>query len=177
MDTQNLPQSQVAMQRLSKATDELIAVINSQKQNFAVKLAEERNNTAGKDAQISALEAQIKDLQEEKEKLRIELVTAQNNKEANTKIQEMQQELDSRANKINGLQIEIQNLNNALNNRKIQLEELKNKNDALSESLTRANDKIAELQQMVTQTAGNIDDVVAKLEKVLEENGASNNNN
>ena len=37
--------------------------------------------------------------------------------------------------------------------------------------------KLAEMQTTISQTSENIDDVVARLEKVLEENGASYNNN
>jgi hypothetical protein len=33
------------------------------------------------------------------------------------------------------------------------------------------------MQQTISQTTENIDDVVARLEKVLEENGAGDNNN
>ena len=51
-----------------------------------------------------------------------------------------------------------------------QLEEAEQKNAELTQ-------KLAQMQQTITQTTENIDDVVAKLEKVLKENGASDNNN
>ena len=37
--------------------------------------------------------------------------------------------------------------------------------------------KMQQMQQTIEQTGENIDDIVARLEKVLEENGAGNNNN
>ena len=37
--------------------------------------------------------------------------------------------------------------------------------------------KLAEMQTTISQTSENIDDVVTRLDKVLEENGASYNNN
>ena len=123
----------------------------------------EKNKTAASVAQINALEEQNKQLSEE-------LNAAKNNTAAETKIKELEDLAENRNNKISGLQTEVQNLNTALANRKAQLEEVEQKNAELVQ-------KLAQMQQTIAQTTENIDDVVAKLEKVLNENGASNNNN
>lgn len=213
-----MEQSQSAMERLNSAVDELIRIIERQKLEFNTQMIAEKNKAQTAENKAAVLEAQNRTLAEENEKLRVQLIAAQNNTENEEKIKSLQAESDARANKISGLQTEVQNLNTALSNRKMQIEELNNKNSELVEKLNSAEAKIGELEsnsvrednataelqirldealvqnetlkqqyqqseehlsqvrQTVSQTAENIDDVVAKLEKVLKENGASNSN-
>ncbi len=103
------------------------------------------------------------------------LALAQNTAETDAKIQHMQNEIDNKANKINGLQTEVQNLNNALTNRKAQIEELDRVNKELAQKCQELEAKNAEIETALSQTSENIEYMVAKLEKVLEENGAGNN--
>lgn len=214
-----MEQSQSAMERLNGAIDELVKIIERQKIEFNTQMIAEKNKTQTAENKAAVLEAQNQTFAGENEKLKVQLIAAQNNTESEEKIKSLQAESEARANKINGLQTEVQNLNTALNNRKTQIEELNNKNSELVEKLNSAEAKIAELEsnsvrednaaaelqirldealaqnetlkqqyqqseehllqmkQNVSQTAENIDDVVAKLEKVLKENGASDNNN
>ena len=163
MDMQNLPKSESSVARLSTVVEELIAVVQKQRADLSAALEAEKNKTAASVAQINALEEQNKQLSEE-------LNAAKNNTAAESKIKELEDLAENRNNKISGLQTEVQNLNTALANRKAQLEEVEQKNAELVQ-------KLAQMQQTIAQTTENIDDVVAKLEKVLNENGASNNNN
>ena len=207
-----MEQSQNSLERLKKSVDELIEVVHKQQADFALKLQAEQGKTALESAKAKVLNS-------ENEKLKAELEAAKNNTENETRMQQMQNEIENKAAKIGNLQNEVQNLNNAIANRKTQLEELEAKNKELQEQLEEANGrvltleqtssagsseleelkeqlaaetlqkedlaqkcqdfetKLAEMQTTISQTSENIDDVVARLEKVLEENGASYNNN
>lgn len=219
MEMQKMEQSQNAMNRLNGAVEELIRVVQQQRQEFNTQLIAERNKAQTAENKAAVLEAQAQTLANENEKLKVELIAAQNNTEIQGKLQALQNEADARANRINGLQTEVQNLNTALNNRKAQIDELNNKNNELTQQLADATAKLNELesnavrednaaaelqsrldetmaqnaelkrlqqendervqqmQQTISQTTVNIDDVVAKLEKVLKENGTSDDNN
>lgn len=177
MDKQNLEKSAASVARLSAAVEELIAVVQQQRSDFSSSLAVERDKAAKAEAKIADLEEQIHSLTYDKEKLAADLNAAQNNSENEEKIAQLQSLADSRNSKINGLQTEVQNLNVALANRKNQLEEAENKNAEWAQKYEELEQKLAQMQQTITQTTDDIDDVVARLEKVLEENGASNNNN
>ena len=214
-----MEQSQNAMNRLNGAVEELIRVVQQQRQEFNTQLIAEKNKAQTAENKVAVLEAQAQTLANENEKLKVELIAAQNNTEIQGKLQVLQNEADARANRINGLQIEVQNLNTALNNRKAQIDELNNKNNELTQQLATAaaklnelesnavrednataelqsrldeamaqneelkrlqqenDERVQQMQQTISQTTVNIDDVVAKLEKVLEENGESDNNN
>ena len=50
-------------------------------------------------------------------------------------------------------------------------------NEELKRLQQEHDERVQQMQQTISQTTVNIDDVVAKLEKVLEENGESDNNN
>lgn len=218
MDMQKMEQSQNAMNRLNSAVEELIKIVQQQKIEFNTRLIEQKNLLQAAENKVAVLEAQSQTLDDENQKLKIELITARNNTENEDKIKSLQNEAEAKTNKISGLQTEVQNLNTALSNRKTQIEELHNKNNDLTEKLTIAEAKIKELessaasennaaselqirlddalaqneelkrlqqesservlqmQQTISQTTDSIDDVVTKLEKVLEENGASYNN-
>ena len=207
-----MEQSQNSLERLKKTVDELIEAVHKQQADFAKKLQAEQDKTALESAKAEVLNS-------ENEKLKAELEAAKNNTENETRMQQMQNEIENKAAKIGNLQNEVQNLNNAIANRKTQLEELEAKNKELQEQLEEANGrvltleqtssagsseleelkeqlaaetlqkedlaqkcqdfetKLAEMQTTISQTSENIDDVVARLEKVLEENGASYTNN
>lgn len=213
-----MEQSQNAMNRLNSAVEELIKIVQQQKIEFNTRLIEQKNLLQAAENKVAVLEAQSQTLDDENQKLKIELITARNNTENEDKIKSLQNEAEAKTNKISGLQTEVQNLNTALSNRKTQIEELHSKNNDLTEKLTIAEAKIKELessaasennaaselqmrlddalaqneelkrlqqesservlqmQQTISQTTDSIDDVVTKLEKVLEENGASYNN-
>lgn len=213
-----MEQSQNAMNRLNSAVEELIKIVQQQKIEFNTRIIEQKNLLQAAENKVAVLEAQSQTLDDENQKLKIELITARNNTENEDKIKSLQNEAEAKTNKISGLQTEVQNLNTALSNRKTQIEELHNKNNDLTEKLAIAEAKIKELessaasennaaselqirlddalaqneelkrlqqesservlqmQQTISQTTDSIDDVVTKLEKVLEENGASYNN-
>lgn len=215
-----MEQSRNSVTRLNNAVEELITIVLQQREDFNTRFILEKNRADSATNKAALLEAQLESLKGEREKLKIDLIAAQNknNSEAEDKLNTLQNELDSKSSKINGLQTEIHNLNTALTNRKAQIEELNNKVNDLSQQLAAANLKVSEiennaagkddsfaelqhrldealsvneelqkqcdereerLQQMqytISQTTENIDDVVAKLERVLQENGAGNNN-
>lgn len=170
MEMQNLEQSQNALRRLNAAIDELITLVRNQRRQIADAINAQEQSLSLNEAKIAALEAQIKTLSDDNAKLQVGVNAVAESGESSEKIQELQNTLDARNNKINGLQTEVQNLNTALSNRKMQIEDLESKNSNLTQKLT-------EMQQTITQTTESIDDVVARLEKVLEENGASDDNN
>lgn len=170
MDMQKMEQSQNAMNRLNNAVEELIKIVQQQKTEFYTRLSETQNLLQTAENKAAVLEAQVQTLNNENQKLKIDLIAAQNNSENDEKIKSLQNDLELKANKINGLQTEVQNLNNALSNRKNQIEELNDKNNELSE-------KMQQMQQTVSQTTADIDNVIARLEKAAKENGTSNNNN
>ena len=57
------------------------------------------------------------------------------------------------------------------------LEKLLKQKEDLNQKYLSSAEKLTQMQQTISQTTENIDDVVARLEKVLEENGAGNGNN
>ena len=121
METEKLEQSKNSLERLKKSVDELIEIIHKQQADFAQKLQAEQGKTA-----LESAKAEV--LNNENEKLKAELEAAKNNTENETRMQQMQNEIENKAAKINNLQNEVQNLNNALANRKTQLEEFEAKN-------------------------------------------------
>ena len=163
MDIQTMPQSQNSLQRLNDAVEELLRVVQNQKNQFNQQLMQQKNYCA-------ELESKLAVAATEKTQLTEQLNTARNDTHSQDKLKQMADEIEVKNSKIAGLQTEVQNLNNALLNKKAQLDEAENKNKELSE-------KLAEMQQAISQTSDNIDEVVAKLEKVIQENGASDNNN
>lgn len=161
MEMQNMEQSQNSLTRLNAAVEELVAKIKKQQDDFQ-----------------SALAA-------EKEKQR-----------------NLQNELAGKEEKLSRLQEDVQNLNNTLANRDAEISEnvakiaaLENASGSESEALRnelaaktqqyddlnlqyqQAQQKLEEMHHTISQTSENIDSVVARLEKVLEENGAGDNNN
>lgn len=165
-----MEQSRNSLERLSAIVDELVDAINKQKVDFETALAAEKAKTA------EILE-NVRTLTLEKEKLQEELAGAQNNTESENKITQLQTEIESRDCKLANLYTEVQNLNDLLTNRQAQFDAVTLQKEELAGKCAAAEQKLAELQQTITQTSENIDDVVAKLEKVLEENGAGSNNN
>ena len=199
MEILNMEQSKNSLTRLNEAVEILIKKIQEQQESYSRSIADMRNKEALQTTQIDLLK-------QENEKLKLEMNSLQNNTENEQKIQQLQNELDSKTNKINGLQIEIQNLNTALSNRKQVIEDLENKNKELQIRFENINTeeiiniknqlqdeikekeeitqkfqenelKMQEMQKTITSTSENIDNVVARLERILEENGTSNNNN
>lgn len=194
-----MEQSKNSLTRLNEAVEILIKKIQEQQESYSRSIADMRNKEALQTTQIDLLK-------QENEKLKLEMNSLQNNTENEQKIQQLQNELDSKTNKINGLQIEIQNLNTALSNRKQVIEDLENKNKELQIRFENINTeeiiniknqlqdeikekeeitqkfqenelKMQEMQKTITSTSENIDNIVARLERILEENGTSNNNN
>ena len=117
MDMQKMEQSQGALNRLNSAVDNLVRIVEQQKQEFNTQLITEKNRAQNAENKVAVLEAQNQTLTGENEKLRVELIAAQNNTENENKIKSLQSESEARADKISGLQTEIQNLNTALSNR------------------------------------------------------------
>ncbi len=177
MDMQNMEQSGKSVSRLSAAIDELMKVMQRQKEKFAQEIEMQKTAVADAQEKMSALETQIHNLNDEKEKLKIELIAAQNNTESADKIKELETEAVNRNNKISGLQTEIQNLNTALSNRKTQIEELNtkndelnNKNNELTQKLSEAENKISEFENSAAADSNAVADLQTRLDEALAKN-------
>ena len=127
--------------------------------------AETRNN------KMNGLQTEIQNLNTAltNRKAQIEELTAQN--------EALTQQLAATGNRIAELENAAAAANSADAQIQARLDEAIKQKDELAQNYQQAEQKLAEMQQTITQTTENIDDVVARLEKVLEENGASNNNN
>ena len=108
------------------------------------------NAIANRKTQIEELEAKNKELQEQLEDANGRVLTLEQTSQAgNSELEELKEQLAAET---------------------LQKEDLTQKCQDFEA-------KLAEMQTTISQTSENIDDVVARLEKVLEENGASYNNN
>ena len=88
MEMQKMEQSQNSLERLKKSVDELIEVVHKQQADFALKLQAEQGKTALESAKAEVLNS-------ENEKLKAELETAKNNTENETRMQQMQNEIEN----------------------------------------------------------------------------------
>ncbi len=122
--------------------------------------------------------AKISNLQNEVQNLNNALTNRKNQlEELEAKNKQFAEQLEE----ANGRVLTLEQTSSAGNN---ELEELKEQlaaetlqKEDLAQKCQDFETKLAEMQTTISQTSENIDDVVARLEKVLEENGASYNNN
>ncbi len=161
-----------------------IQVLADEKEKLQVELIAARNDTQAADkikelqAEADSRNAKIGGLQTEIQNLN----TALNNRKA--QIEELTAKGDALAQQLAAAQTRIAELENAAaagNNigaeLQLKLDEVTQQKELLSQNYLQAEQKIAQMQQTISQTTENIDDVVARLEKVLEDHGASDNNN
>ena len=98
MDMQKMEQSQNALNRLNGAVDNLVKIIEQQKQEFNTQLITEKNRAQNAENKAAVLEAQNQTLADENEKLKVKLIAAQNNTESEDKLKSLQAESEARAN-------------------------------------------------------------------------------
>lgn len=159
-------------------------VLNSENEKLKTELEAAKDNTENENRmqqmqnEIENKAVKISNLQNEVQNL--------NNAIANrkTQIEELEaknKELREQLEEANGRVLTLEQTSQAGNS---ELEELKEQlaaetlqKEDLAQKCQDFETKLAEMQTTISQTSENIDDVVARLEKVLEENGASYNNN
>ena len=191
-----MEQSQNSLERLKKTVDELIEAVHKQQADFAKKLQAEQDKTALESAKADVLsnenENRMQQMQNEIENKAAKISNLQNevqnlnNAIANrkTQLEELEaknKELQEQLEEANGRVLTLEQTSSAGSS---ELEELKEQlaaetlqKEDLAQKCQDFETKLAEMQTTISQTSENIDDVVARLEKVLEENGASYTNN
>lgn len=160
MENQNTPQNQTPVQRLNIAIEELIKAIQNQKARYSQELDVRNNRIAGLQAEIQNLNnalANRKNLIEELDN-KNKLLVAQ--------VGEMQNKLNLSA----GNSEETARLQQALSQANAQISEWEQK-------YNRAEEELKNHQHEIDETSTQINGVITRLEKVLEENGTSNDNN
>ena len=119
MEMQKMEQSQNSLERLRKSVDELIEVVHKQQNDFAQRLQAEQGKTALEGAKAEVLSS-------ENEKLKAELEAAKNNTENETRMQQMQNEIENKASKISNLQNEDKEKNSEAEDKIKEIKELGN---------------------------------------------------
>lgn len=160
MENQNTAQSMDSLKRLNGVVEELIAVVQNQKAKYQQEL-EARNN------RISGLQTEIQNLN-----------NALNNRKA--QIEDLDNKNKLLSAQLGEAQIKLENsLGNSEENARLQalLDEKTAQSSAWEEKYNEAQENLKQNQANIDETAQQIDGVIARLEKVLQENGASNNNN
>lgn len=160
MENQNTPQNQTPVQRLNIAIEELIKAIQNQKARYSQELDVRSNRIAGLQAEIQNLNnalANRKNLIEELDN-KNKLLVAQ--------VGEMQNKLNLSA----GNSEETARLQQALSQANAQISEWEQK-------YNKAEEELKNHQHEIDETSTQINGVITRLEKVLEENGTSNDNN
>ena len=160
MENQNTAQSMDSLKRLNGVVEELIAVVQNQKAKYQQEL-EARNN------RISGLQTEIQNLN-----------NALNNRKA--QIEDLDNKNKLLSAQLGEAQLKLENsLGNSEENARLQalLDEKTAQSSAWEEKYNQAQENLKQNQANIDETAQQIDGVIARLEKVLQENGASNNNN
>jgi chromosome segregation ATPase len=160
MENQNTAQSMDSLKRLNGVVEELILVVQNQKAKYQQEL-EARNN------RISGLQTEIQNLN-----------NALNNRKA--QIEDLDNKNKLLSAQLGEAQIKLENsLGNNEETARLQalLDEKTAQSSAWEEKYNQAQENLKQNQANFDETAQQIDGVIARLEKVLQENGASNNNN
>lgn len=159
MENQNNSQSQNSLERLNGVVEELISVVQNQKAAYAREIEAKNGKITGLQTEIQNLNnaianrnAQIEDLNNKNR-----LLSAQ--------LGEMQNKLENSA----GNNEETERLQKML-------DEAKNNSSLWEEKCTQAEENLKQNQQEIAETSQQINDIISRLEKVLQENGTSNNN-
>ena len=159
MENQNNSQSQDSLNRLKGVVEELINVVQSQKATYQQELSAKNNKIAG-------LQTEIQNLN-----------NALNNRKS--QLEEMENKNKLLAAQLGEAQVKLENsADNGAETAHLQamLDEEKAKSSAWEEKCIAAEENLKQNQQEIVETSEQINGVIARLEKVLEENGAGNNN-
>ena len=160
MENQNTAQSMDSLKRLNGVVEELIAVVQNQKAKYQQELE-------AKNSRISGLQTEIQNLN-----------NALNNRKA--QIEDLDNKNKLLSAQLGEAQIKLENsLSNNEETSRLQalLDEKTAQSSAWEEKYNEAQERLKQNQTNIDETAQQIDGVIARLEKVLQENGASNNNN
>ena len=160
MENQNTAQSLDSLKRLNGAVEELILVVQNQKAKYQQEL-EAKNN------RISGLQTEIQNLN-----------NALNNRKA--QIEDLDNKNKLLSAQLGEAQLKLENsLGNSEETARLQalLDEKTAQSSAWEEKYNQAQENLKQNQANIDETAQQINGVIARLEKVLQENGASNNNN
>ena len=159
MENQDISQSQNSLNRLNAVVEELINTIKSQKASYQQELSARNNKIAGLQTEIQNLNNALNNRKTQIEELenKNQLLSAQ--------LAEAQSRLENSA-------------DNSAETARLQtlLDEAIAKSTEWEEKCNAAQESLKQNQQEIVETSEQIDGVIARLEKVLEENGASNNN-
>lgn len=166
------------------ALEAQLQALSDEKEKLQVELIAAKNDTSA-ETKIRELQAEAETRSSKISGLQTEiqnLNTALNNRK--TQIEELSAQSDDLKQQLSAAQTRIAELENAAaaaDSVDVQIQERLNEalkqKDELAQNYQQAEQKLAEMQQTINQTTENIDDVVARLEKVLEDHGASDNNN
>lgn len=156
MENQNMD----SLKRLSAAVEELVAVVQSQKTRYNQELE-------AKNSRISGLQTEVQNLNNALNNRKIQLEDLDNkNKLLAVQLNETQTKLENSA----GNNEEANRLRTMLNEANTTIAEW-------AEKCRAAEEKLQHNQQEIDETSEQINSVIARLEKVLQENGASNDSN
>jgi len=160
MENQNTTQSQTSVQRLNSVVEELIATVQNQKERH-------RQETEAGKAKIANLVTEVQNLNNALVNHKNLIVELDNkNKLLAAQMQEMQIKLENSA----GNNAETARLQTLLDEANAKVSELEGK-------YAQAQAKLEQTQLEIDETSQQIDGVIARLGKVLEENGAGNDSN
>lgn len=160
MENQNTAQSLDSLKRLNGVVEELILVVQNQKAKYQQELE-------AKNSRISGLQTEIQNLN-----------NALNNRKA--QIEDLDNKNKLLSAQLGEAQLKLENsLGNSEETARLQalLDEKTAQSSAWEEKYNQAQENLKQNQANIDETAQQIDGVIARLEKVLQENGASNNNN
>ena len=160
MENQNTAQSLDSLKRLNGVVEELILVVQNQKAKYQQEL-EAKNN------RISGLQTEIQNLN-----------NALNNRKA--QIEDLDNKNKLLSAQLGEAQLKLENsLGNSEETARLQalLDEKTAQSSAWEEKYNQEQENLKQNQANIDETAQQINGVIARLEKVLQENGASNNNN
>lgn len=161
------------VQTLTTEKEQLQISLNAAQNNTEAenKIKELQNELENRNNKISGLQTELQNLNNalNNRKAQIEELTAKN--------AEKDQKITEAENKIAILEQNSSSSEDAVAQIQRQLDEEQKQHADLQQKYELSEQKMLQMQQTIEQTGENIDDIVARLEKVLEENGASNNNN
>lgn len=156
MENQNMD----SLKRLNAAIEELVTVVQNQKERFNQELTAKNNRISGLQTEVQNLNNALNNRKNQLEEL------DNKNKLLAAQLSESQAKLESSA----GNTEETNRLRNMLDEANKTIAEW-------AEKYRTAEEKLQQNQQAIDETSQQINSVIARLEKVLQENGTSNDNN